>query len=183
MVGVLGVVLLSSTAWSQDTGASDDWEDEYFTIDGYRIMHYSFPTPEAAEGGATVHVAELEAMRQDGKPLVLVDVQPTLFRSGRFIWDEPHRAIAGSYWLPNVGHGDLLPEWLNYLSDFMRTQTAVDPEVRIVFYCTANCWMSWNAVKRVSEMGYSHIAWFKDGIEAWEAAGLPMEAVAPVPRS
>jgi len=38
----------------------------------------------------------------------------------------------------------------------------------IVFYCLADCWMSWNATKRAASWGYRRLYWYRDGIDAWE---------------
>jgi len=167
---------------AQDSGAGGDWEAEFFTIDGFRIAHYRFPTPEQAEGGVTLNVAQLRDLLAEEDKILLVDVQPVLFRHGRFILSEAHHAIPGSRWLPNVGHGDLLPEWQNYLSAFLAEHTRDHPDRPMVFYCTANCWMSWNTVKRVAEMGFRRLYWFRDGIEAWQEAGEPTEVILPEPR-
>ena len=51
----------------------------------------------------------------------------------------------------------------------------------VVFYCLANCWMSWNAAKRAASWGYTRVYWYRDGTDGWEAAGLPLAAAAPVP--
>ena len=40
--------------------------------------------------------------------------------------------------------------------------------------------MSWNATKRAASWGY-RVAWFPEGVDGWEAAGLPTEIVKPEP--
>jgi rhodanese-related sulfurtransferase len=40
--------------------------------------------------------------------------------------------------------------------------------------------MSWNAVKRAASWGYTQLYWYRDGIDAWEAAKLPTENAEPV---
>ena len=41
--------------------------------------------------------------------------------------------------------------------------------------------MSWNAAKRAAGWGYTQIYWYRDGINGWEAAKLPMKDIEPVP--
>ena len=41
-------------------------------------------------------------------------------------------------------------------------------------YCQADCWMSWNAAKRLLSYGYSNVAWYPEGTDGWERAGLPI---------
>ena len=49
-------------------------------------------------------------------------------------------------------------------------------------YCQADCWMSWNAAKRILSYGYSNVAWYPDGTDGWERANLPMAEAQPEPR-
>ena len=49
-------------------------------------------------------------------------------------------------------------------------------------YCLADCWMSWNAAKRALKIGYSNVAWYRDGTDGWLAAGLPLQEATPEPR-
>ena len=45
----------------------------------------------------------------------------------------------------------------------------------VVFFCeSAQCWLSHNASLRALALGYRDVVWYRGGIEAWEAAGLPM---------
>ena len=52
----------------------------------------------------------------------------------------------------------------------------------LVFYCLANCWMSWNAAKRAIALGYTHVAWYPDGTDGWAADHLPLELRPPPQR-
>ena len=45
--------------------------------------------------------------------------------------------------------------------------------------------MSWHAAKRALAMGYTGAQWYRDGMDGWESAGLPVtEAMLPdnIPR-
>ena len=52
--------------------------------------------------------------------------------------------------------------------------TAGDPQRLVVFFCLNDCWMSWNAARRAAALGL-RAAWFPEGTDGWEAAGLPLE--------
>jgi PQQ-dependent catabolism-associated CXXCW motif protein len=52
----------------------------------------------------------------------------------------------------------------------------------VVLYCLADCWMSWNAAKRALAIGYSNVAWYREGTDGWVAAGLPLEEATPESR-
>ncbi len=55
---------------------------------------------------------------------------------------------------------------------------AITPEF-VILYCLANCWMSWNAAKRALSLGYSNVAWYREGTDGWSGAGLPLEEATP----
>lgn len=45
----------------------------------------------------------------------------------------------------------------------------------VVFYCgSRNCWQSLNAAIRALKAGYTQVGWYRGGLEAWTAAGLPL---------
>jgi PQQ-dependent catabolism-associated CXXCW motif protein len=69
-----------------------------------------------------------------------------------------------------------------YLQDNLRDATGGDPAHPLVIYCKANCWHSWNLAKRAIALGYSHVAWYPEGVEGWRAAGLPLEPARARPR-
>jgi PQQ-dependent catabolism-associated CXXCW motif protein len=84
--------------------------------------------------------------------------------------------IPGSQWLPNVGYGALSAELENYFKDNLQRFSNNDKNTKIVLYCLADCWMSWNAAKRAAtEYGYTSIYWYPDGTTGWEALELPLE--------
>jgi PQQ-dependent catabolism-associated CXXCW motif protein len=85
----------------------------------------------------------------------------------------PRRDIPGSEWLPDVGRGvltDALDAW--FRANLVRISGG-DRAVILVFYCRADCWMSWNAAKRALAWGYIGARWYRDGTDGWESAGLP----------
>ncbi len=47
----------------------------------------------------------------------------------------------------------------------------------MVFYCqSTQCWMSYNAALRAINLGYTQVLWYRGGVEAWQQAGLPLQA-------
>jgi PQQ-dependent catabolism-associated CXXCW motif protein len=55
--------------------------------------------------------------------------------------------------------------------------------MQVVFYCLADCWMSWNAAKRAAAWGYTRVYWYRDGTDGWAAAKLPLVEAQPVPET
>jgi PQQ-dependent catabolism-associated CXXCW motif protein len=92
-----------------------------------------------------------------------------------------HRDIPGSLWLPDAGRGALSPELEAYFREQLAAATKSRRERPVVFYCLADCWMSWNAAKRAASWGYTAVHWYPEGTDGWEAARFPMGEVEPVP--
>jgi PQQ-dependent catabolism-associated CXXCW motif protein len=70
----------------------------------------------------------------------------------------------------------------DYFSKGLEKATHGDHARIVVLYCLADCWMSWNAAKRALSLGYSNVAWYREGTDGWIAAGLPLEQATPEPR-
>ena len=48
-----------------------------------------------------------------------------------------------------------------------------------MFFCKADCWMSWNAARRAVALGYGRVAWFPGGTDAWAAVGRALVPAVP----
>jgi PQQ-dependent catabolism-associated CXXCW motif protein len=152
-----------------------------FSLDGYRIDLYRSPTPEQLPGATIIDTPALQALLgQKPRPL-LIDVYRRQWLQGRFIEDQPHENLPGSHWLANTGDGELTAQWQDYFADHLKKLTAGDPGQPLVFYCRADCWLSWNAVKRAASLGYKTLYWYRDGLDAWQAASLPVSPALPEP--
>ena len=98
------------------------------------------------------------------------------------IWrPTPRRNIPGSVWLPNTGFGALSEHVERYFRASLERLTAGDKDRGVLFYCLADCWMSWNAAKRAISYGYRNVLWFPEGTDAWHAEELPLEPCEPEP--
>ncbi|MFL1389767.1 PQQ-dependent catabolism-associated CXXCW motif protein [Pseudomonas tritici] len=152
-----------------------------FSADGYRTSLYRSPTPDQLPGATIVDTPALQALLNQTPAPVLIDVYRRQWLQGRFIEDQPHANLPGSHWLANTGDGDLTPEWQGYLVRHLYKFTGGNLARPLVFYCRSDCWLSWNAVKRAAELGYTSVYWYRDGLDAWEAANLPVMAATPEP--
>jgi PQQ-dependent catabolism-associated CXXCW motif protein len=153
----------------------------------YRMDDYRAPTPATIKGGTALTTAQLRALLH-GRDVVLIDVLPRQRRPDNLpastLWiEKPREDIPGSVWLPDVGRGALSPETERYFRDNLDQLTNGDKQRRVVFYCLADCWMSWNAAKRAIEYGYRQVYWYRDGTDGWASLGLPTEERQPVPIS
>jgi len=152
-----------------------------FSTDGYRQTQYRSPTPPSIDGAQTLDTAALKALLEEQSDVVLVDVYRSQWLAGRFIDSEPHANLPGSIWLANTGDGDLQPEWASYLSENLARASQGNLEQPIVFYCRSDCWLGWNATRRAHALGYKRLYWYRDGVDGWEQAGLPLHPATPEP--
>ncbi|MBK5551091.1 MULTISPECIES: PQQ-dependent catabolism-associated CXXCW motif protein [unclassified Pseudomonas] len=152
-----------------------------FSADGYRIGLYRSPTPNQLQGATIIDTPALQTLLSQTPRPVLIDVYRRQWLQGRFIEDQPHENLPGSHWLANTGDGDLTPDWQAWFARNLDKFTDGDPQQPLVFYCRADCWLSWNAVKRAAAMGYKSVYWYRDGLDAWQAANLPVAAAQPEP--
>jgi PQQ-dependent catabolism-associated CXXCW motif protein len=152
---------------------------------GYRMEHYRAPVPATLAGATVVSTEQAEALWREGRA-VFIDVLPRAPKpdlpEGTLWREPPHFDIPGSVWLADVGFGALAPEMADFYRDGLERLTGGEKSRPLVIYCRAECWMSWNAAKRAVEWGYSGVRWYPEGVEGWEAAGLPLEARTPEPR-
>jgi PQQ-dependent catabolism-associated CXXCW motif protein len=152
--------------------------------EAFRMSDYRSPTPRTLTGARTVTTAELEGLIAADRPVV-IDVLPAprapKSRPEGSLWrPEARDNIPGSVWLPNVGYGELSAEFERYFRDELARLTAGESDRTLVFYCQADCWMSWNAAKRALAYGYETVVWYPEGTDGWQAAGLPLEPAEPV---
>jgi PQQ-dependent catabolism-associated CXXCW motif protein len=152
---------------------------------GYRLDAYRAPTPRTVAGGRAIDTAEAHALWEEGGA-VWVDVlaaprRPEGQRPDAVWRPIPRRDIPGSLWLPDVGRGELSAERDRWFRDNLAAATHGDRSTPIVFYCLADCWMSWNATKRAASFGYTTVYWYRDGTDGWDEAKLPTAVAEPAP--
>lgn len=164
-------------------GAAAGDEADWPAGGGYRTGDYRAPTPQTAPGGRTITTDEAQALFERGGA-VWVDMLPAPRRpeglAPTALWrPSPRLGVPGSIWLPEAGRGALAPETEAWFRASLARATGGDTDRPVVFYCLADCWMSWNAAKRAAGWGHKNVLWYRDGTDGWEAAGLPTEVLHP----
>lgn len=131
-----------------------------------RAEGYHADTPLTIPGARTLSTAELHAMLASGVRPVLIDT----------LDGNHHRTIPGAFWLRGAGNvraesGEKTGELLGQVARGMvkSTNTSV-----VVFCLSSQCWLSYNAARRLVLQGFTQVHWYRGGVEAWRAAGLPM---------
>ena len=153
---------------------------------GYRLDSYQAPTPSTLSGGRVLSTAEAFALWRD-HGAAFVDVLPQAPRPAGLppgtVWRaKPRLDIPGSLWLPDTGYGELAPVMQDYFERGLRQATGGDRDHLLVIYCRDTCWHSWNAAKRALALGYTHVAWYREGTDGWAEAGHPLELREAEPR-
>ena len=154
--------------------------------DGYRMGDFRSLVPETVQGARAVTTEEAKAIHSAGQAL-FIDVLPQSPRppnlpAGTIFREKPRYDIPGSIWLPDTGYGELAPVIETWFRAHIARLTGSDAAKPVVIYCLADCWMSYNAAKRLAIWGYTSVFWYRDGTTGWEKAGLPLEERKPIPR-
>ena len=155
--------------------------------DAYRTEDYRAPVPATLAGVQVLTTLEAEAIWR-AKAGIFLDVMPRAPKPPNLpagtVWrDQPRLNIPGSIWLPDTGYGELAVSTEDYLKRGLVRATKGNSATLIVVYCMADCWMSWNAAKRIRTYGYSNVAWYPEGTDGWERAGLNLAVSQPEPRT
>jgi len=148
--------------------------------DGYRQDDYRAPVPDSVPGGEVLRLTAMRDLIAHGGA-VLIDVlpaprRPSAMRPGTPWLPQPHRSLPGALWWPEVGRGTLPEGADTRFAERLRAATAGNAGRLVVFFCVNDCWMSWNAARRAASLGV-RAGWFPEGVDGWEAAGLPVQPV------
>lgn len=160
--------------------------DSLFNSEGYRAERYRAPLPASAPGAKTLSAQDLQALLAQ-QSMVLLDVQAVVVRPETadfgigWLPSRERFNLPGSIWLPNVGYGQLNATMRRYLHRELLLASGGDVDKALVFYCVADCWMSWNAVQRAARLGYRQLYWFPGGTDSWAAQQLPLVLAQPRP--
>ncbi len=162
------------------------WLDEYrnvnpelFNDEGYRKRQYRAPTPTSSDAATLIDTVQLQAMLASAKPPKMINVLPLKTFENGYVIENNYTHIASSIWLPNVGRGTITQEVNDWFFAHLKRLSEGDYGTHFVFYCRADCWMSWNTIKRVSRAGYTGLYWYRDGLDGWRENGLPEVAANP----
>lgn len=176
IAAILAVCLVAGLAEATEPEPSD-----------YRTDHYRGPVPATLEGGTVVDDDAAHALWMTGR-VVFIDVlprppKPKGLPEGTIWREKPRHSIPGAIWLPDVGYGRLAAQMDGYFRDNLAEATGGDTDAPVVFFCLAECWMSWNAAKRArEEYGYTRVFWYPEGTDGWTFYEWPVEEVTPRPR-
>jgi PQQ-dependent catabolism-associated CXXCW motif protein len=161
-------IALAVIALAGADAIADDGEDADFGIGPtreLRLEEHAAPTPRELPGARTLRTPQLKAwLARD------VELQPLLFD---VLGGTGHDTIPGAIWLPGAGRGSSFADSVQTrLARTLDALTGGDRARPVVFFCTGvQCWLSYNAALRATELGYRQVYWYRGGLEAWAEAG------------
>lgn len=152
---------------------------------GLRTSYYRGALPDTVPGGTRITLQQayqhyknntaifLDVMAHTGAGPSPID--------GHWQLSAERQNIPNSIWLADVGTGTLTKEMQHYFKSNLKILSNKHYGKPIIIYCTADCWMAWNAVQRAAHWGHNNILWFPEGTDDWQQAGYPLEKATPIP--
>ncbi|MCB1520367.1 MAG: hypothetical protein KDJ37_07315 [Hyphomicrobiaceae bacterium] len=159
--------------------------DHFDPDTGYRVERYQAAVPDRPPVGQRVWLDEIDRLLAEENAR-LIDVSPITGAgfdpaSGAWRSNKSHASLPGATWLPEVGRGRIDPVVLAYFAHELARVTERDRTRPLILFCYADCWMSWNAMKRAASLGYTRLYWFPEGTDGWRDFDRKLVPVAPPP--
>jgi PQQ-dependent catabolism-associated CXXCW motif protein len=136
--------------------------DDLFDTEGFRRARYRAPVDRAPDPATRIPLDRALAMQGRG---IWIDVLPAQV--------EPHDTIPGALWYPETGRAPVDPARWQALRERVAGH---DP---VIVFCRADCWMSWNAARRLAREGVPGVLWLAEGIDGWHDAGRALVPAQP----
>lgn len=180
--GALAVLLPGGPATARQDGSNA--EAALFDADGYRIARYRSPIRTDPRPAPHLSLSAALAL-EPGRDALFVDVMPVEGgvrdpATGQWTLSEEHLTIPGAEWYPETGRAPVDGDLWRALETRVRAARRKGPHYPVILFCRADCWMSWNAARRLAESGIDNIWWLAEGTDGWHAAGRELEAAHPV---
>jgi PQQ-dependent catabolism-associated CXXCW motif protein len=157
---------------------------ELFDAEGYRAARYRAPVDRPPTPAAQIALERVLRLRP-GVDALFIDVLPAEGGvrdplTGKWALAGQHETIPGAAWHPEIGrdHPDAVL-WQG-LRNAVAAERAGHPGLPVVVFCRSDCWMSWNAARRLAGEGFGQVNWFAEGIEGWHEAGRALVRAEPV---
>lgn len=183
--GLLTVAIAAMSLLTQPLGARPDGsEPALFDADGYRVARYR--TPIHIDPRPASHLALSAALiLMPGRDALFVDVMPVESgvrdaASGRWTLTGEHLTIPGAVWHPDTGRTPVDTLLWRALEETIQRARRKRPSLPVIVFCRADCWMSWNAARRLAAGGIENVWWLAEGTDGWSAAGRELVIVQPV---
>lgn len=172
LITAIAAMSLAGSARAQDFDAAT----------GYRVAHYRGTISAAPPGVARITAAQV-ARLVDRDRAILIDVVPAeggvRDAAGNWRLAREERGIPGAHWFPEAGRGAIDPAIERWFLLGVSSLARRHPHARVIVFCLADCWMSWNAALRLHRAGVAHVRWFAEGADGWRDLGRSLTAMTP----
>lgn len=172
---LLAALLLSFVPVACVAPASHGADAGLFDAAGYRTSRFRTPVDRRPN---PAHTIDLDAALRlvPGRNAVFVDVLPVDGgwrdpATGVWRLGNPHESVPGALWHPETGRGVVDKALWQGLLDAVARERADMPDAPVVVFCRADCWMGWNAARRLARAGVGKVFWLAEGIDGWHARG------------
>lgn len=182
VLALLGAALPMASAGQDRTPAVAVEGD--FDVQGYRATRYRAPVDRLPAPARRIALDRALRWHAQGEAL-FVDVLPVEggFRdslTGAWRLSQPHATIPGAQWHPETGRAAPEPGLWRGVERAVATARKSRPRLPVVLFCRADCWMGWNAARRLARGGVARVYWLAEGIDGWNARGRPLVDARPV---
>lgn len=154
-----------------------------FDAAGYRTARYRAPVTRDPSPAARIAAAAALLLRPV-KDALFIDVLPAEGgvrdpQTGAWRLSVAHQTIPGALWHPEAGRGSPDPVLWRGLVAAVRKARRRDPSIPVVLFCRSDCWMGWNAARRLANEGFAGVWWLAEGIDGWHDAGRTLVPADP----
>ncbi|MCX7283144.1 MAG: rhodanese-like domain-containing protein [Novosphingobium sp.] len=155
-----------------------------FDTEGYRSARYRAPVDRLPTPAARIAIDRALRLKP-GVDALFIDVLPAEGGvrdavSGQWTLALPHETIPGAAWHPETGRSHPDDALWRGLREAVALHRANHPAVPVVLFCRSDCWMGWNAARRLAREGFGNVYWLAEGIEGWHEAGRALAPARPV---
>lgn len=154
-----------------------------FDEDGYRTRRFRAPITRSPDPARQLPLATALTM-EPGKDALFIDVLPvgTGVRdpvTGIWRVASSHSTIPGSEWHPETGRSPPDAVLWDGLEHAIAKAREKQSDLPVVLFCRTDCWMGWNAARRLASEGVDNVYWLAEGVEGWHDAGRELETAVP----
>jgi rhodanese-related sulfurtransferase len=146
--------------------ANEEFGGGFTSFQSLRTEKLSDTTPQKLPDIKTVSTQDLSTALHNKQGWQLIDVA-----GGLETLPSSKLLLFGGFASEDKSKDDAFKERFTNLL----TLLAPDKSAPVVFFCAnRNCWSAVNAAVRAKQLGYSHVMWYRGGLESWKAAELPI---------
>lgn len=151
---------------------------------GYRSSRYRAPVTLDPRPAARLALPAALTLTP-GRDALFLDVMPAEGGvrdavTGQWRLATPHETIPGAEWHPEAGRSPVDPAIWHGLERAVARARVGNPKRPVVLFCRTDCWMGWNAARRLARGGLDNIWWLAEGTDGWHSTGHALVEARPV---